>query len=34
MFKTLGLTRQVILAKDEHEALLNLSNYETNPMVH
>jgi hypothetical protein len=30
----LGLTRHVALAKDEHEALLNLSSYETMPAVH
>jgi hypothetical protein len=30
----LGLTRHVLLAKDEHEALLNLSSYETTPIVH
>lgn len=34
LFEMLGLTRHVILAKDEHEALMNLSSYETNPMVH
>ena len=34
LFEMLGLTRHVALAKDEHEALLNLSNYETMPVVH
>lgn len=37
LFEMLGLTRHVILAKDEHEALLNLSSlesYETTPIVH
>src|SRR4026209_2010469 len=34
LFEMLGLTRRVALAKDEHEALLNLSNYETMPVVH
>jgi hypothetical protein len=30
----LGLTRHVVLAKDETEALLNLSQFETSPVVH
>jgi anti-anti-sigma factor len=34
LFEMLGLTRHVVLAKDEHEALLNLSDYETTPTVH
>ena len=34
LFEMLGLTRHVVLAKDEHEALLNLSRYETAPIVH
>ena len=34
LFEMLGLTRHVALAKDEHEALLNLSSYETMPIVH
>src|SRR5688572_22254094 len=34
LFEMLGLTRHVILAKDEHEALINLSSYETTPIVH
>ena len=34
LFEMLGLTRHVALAKDEHEALLNLSTYETMPVVH
>src|SRR5918998_2307380 len=29
LFEVLGLTRHVVLAKDEHEALLNLSSFET-----
>lgn len=34
LFEILGLTRHVVLAKDEQEALLNLSVYETTPIVH
>ena len=34
LFEMLGLTRHVVLAKDEHEALMNLSRYETTPIVH
>lgn len=34
LFEMLGLTRHVLLAKDEREALLNLSGYETTPIVH
>ena len=34
LFEMLGLTRHVVLAKDEREALLNLSRYETTPIVH
>ncbi len=34
LFEMLGLTRHVVLAKDEHEALLNLSGFETTPVVH
>lgn len=34
LFEMLGLTRHVLLAKDEHEALLNLSSFETIPTVH
>jgi anti-anti-sigma factor len=34
LFEMLGLTRHVLLAKDEREALLNLSNYETPQIVH
>lgn len=34
LFEMLGLTRHVILAKDEREALMNLSGYETTPTVH
>jgi anti-anti-sigma regulatory factor len=33
LFEMLGLTRHVVLAKDEREALLNLSDFET-PVVH
>ena len=32
LFEMLGLTRHVVLAKDEREALLNLSRYETTPV--
>ena len=34
LFEMLGLTRHVLLAKDEREALLNLSNYEATQIVH
>ena len=34
LFDMLGLTRHVVLAKDENEALMNLSRYETIPTVH
>ena len=34
LFEMLGLTRHVVLAKDENEALLNLSRFETIPTVH
>ncbi len=34
LFEMLGLTRHVVLAKDEREALLNLSNYEASHIVH
>jgi anti-anti-sigma factor len=34
LFEMLGLTRHVGLAKDEHEALLTLSGFETTPIVH
>ena len=34
LFEMLGLTRHVVLAKDEREALMNLSPYETTPIVH
>ena len=35
LFEMLGLTRHVVLAKDEREALLNLSHFETTtPAVH
>ena len=34
LFEMLGLTRHVLLAKDEREALLNLSQFETTPVVH
>jgi anti-anti-sigma factor len=34
LFEMLGLTRHVLLAKNEREALLNLSTYETTPIVH
>ena len=34
LFEMLGLTRHVILAKDEGEALLVLSDFETTPIVH
>jgi anti-anti-sigma factor len=34
LFEMLGLTRHVVLAKDEREALLSLSRFETTPVVH
>jgi anti-anti-sigma factor len=34
LFEMLGLTRHVVLARDEHEALVNLSGFETSPIVH
>ena len=34
LFEMLGLTRHVVLAKDEQEAILNLSQFETTPVVH
>ena len=34
LFEMLGLTRHVVLAKDEHEALVTLSGFETTPIVH
>ena len=35
LFEMLGLTRHVALAKDEREALLNISHFETTtPVVH
>ncbi len=34
LFEMLGLTRHVALAKDEREALINLSCFETTPIVH
>ena len=34
LFEMLGLTRHVVLAKDEHEALLALSGFETTPIIH
>lgn len=34
LFEMLGLTRHVVLAKDENEALTNLSRFETIPTVH
>jgi anti-anti-sigma factor len=33
LFEMLGLTRHVALAKDEREALLTLSGFETTPIV-
>jgi anti-anti-sigma regulatory factor len=33
LFEMLGLTRHVVLAKDESEALMNLSRLETTPPV-
>ena len=34
LFEMLGLTRHVVLAKDEREALVALSSFETTPIVH
>jgi anti-anti-sigma factor len=34
LFEMLGLTRHVVLAKNESEALKNLSRLETTPIVH
>ena len=34
LFEMLGLTQHVALAKDEREALLTLSEFETTPIVH
>jgi anti-anti-sigma factor len=34
LFDMLGLTRHVVLAKDEHEAISNLSGFVTSPVVH
>ena len=34
LFEMLGLTRHVVLAKDEHEALLNLSRFDATPAIH
>jgi len=34
LFEMLGLTRHVVLAKDEGEALSSLSRFETTPVVH
>ena len=34
LFEILGLTRHVVLAKDEREALLTLSGFVTTPIVH
>jgi len=34
LFEMLGLTRHVVLAKDEHEALLVLTGFETSPVIH
>jgi len=34
LFEMLGLTRHVVLAKNEREALLDLSQFETTPVVH
>jgi len=34
LFEMLGLTRHVVLAKDESEALNNLSHCEATPIVH
>jgi anti-anti-sigma factor len=34
LFEMLGLTRHVVLAKDEREALLVLTGFETSPVIH
>jgi anti-anti-sigma factor len=34
LFEMLGLTRHVVLAKDEDEALFNLSQFEAVPIIH
>lgn len=34
LFDMLGLTRHVLLAKDEQEALISLSQFEATPIVH
>ena len=34
LFRMLGLTRHVVLAKDEEEALLNISSFTPTPTVH
>ena len=34
LFEMLGLTRHVVLAKDEREALVALSGFDTTPIVH
>jgi len=34
LFQLLGLTLHVVLAKDENEALMNLSDFETTPIIH
>lgn len=34
LFDMLGLTRHVALAKDENEALLSLSDFDTTPLSH
>jgi len=34
LFQMLGLTRHVVLAKNVSEALLNISRFETTPLVH
>ncbi|HKE58925.1 MAG TPA: STAS domain-containing protein [Pyrinomonadaceae bacterium] len=34
LFDMLGLTRHVALARDEHEALLSLSDFDTTPLSH
>ena len=34
LFEMLGLTRHVVIAKNESEALLSLAGFETTPIVH
>ncbi len=34
LFEMLGLTRHVCIAKNESEALLNISQFETTPVIH